>query len=65
MRFAFLDGRIESVCPDQRDETWVVNLKKGIISALQNTQTRLDANTVTVEVRKMFIHLLESYTSTK
>jgi hypothetical protein len=51
LRFAYLDGRVDSVCAEQGDETWVVNIKKGIVSAFQNTQTRLEAATTTVEVR--------------
>jgi hypothetical protein len=50
LRFGFLDGRIDTVCPEQGDETWVVNLKKGIVSAFQNTQNKLDASITTVEV---------------
>ena len=50
LRFAFLDGKVEGVCPETADPTWVVNIKRGILSALQNTQTRLDGSQLTVEV---------------
>ena len=50
MRFAFIDGKVESVCAVSGDDTWVLNIKKGIVSAFQNTQTSLSAKKVTVEV---------------
>lgn len=49
LRFAFLDGQIESICPDE-EESWVLNLKRGILSALQNTMTSLEESIVTREV---------------
>jgi len=39
MSFAFVDGRVESVCPRTDDEPWAANIKRGIISSLQNTMT--------------------------
>lgn len=41
MSFAFVDGRVESVCPRSDDEPWAANIKRGIISSLQNTMTSL------------------------
>lgn len=41
MSFAFVDGRIESICPRSDDETWAVNIRRGILSALQNTMNKL------------------------
>ncbi|XP_060596717.1 uncharacterized protein LOC132750705 [Ruditapes philippinarum] len=37
LRFSFQDGRIETVCPSEREEPWAVNIKKGILSSLQNS----------------------------
>jgi len=39
MSFVFVDGRIDSVCPRADDETWAVNIRRGILSTLQNTMT--------------------------
>jgi len=41
MSFVFIDGRIDSVCPRADDESWAVNIRRGIISTLQNTMTSL------------------------
>jgi hypothetical protein len=46
IRFAMDDGRITSVCPSSDDAVWVVNMKRSILSALQNAfeadQLRVD-----------------------
>jgi len=36
VRFAFDDGRIEHICVDEAESTWVLNVKRGILSAIQN-----------------------------
>jgi hypothetical protein len=36
IRFAMDDGQITSVCPSSDDAVWVVNMKRSILSALQN-----------------------------
>lgn len=41
-RFAFHDGVIGELCPDEAEENWVVNFKRGILSSLQNTMQRFD-----------------------
>ncbi|XP_078574880.1 apolipophorins-like isoform X1 [Branchiostoma floridae x Branchiostoma japonicum] len=37
LRFSFQDGVIPEICPSAEDETWVVNIKRGVLSALQNS----------------------------
>ncbi|XP_078656508.1 apolipophorins-like isoform X3 [Branchiostoma floridae x Branchiostoma belcheri] len=37
LRFSFQDGVIPEICPSAEEETWVVNIKRGILSALQNS----------------------------
>ncbi len=49
LRFAFIDGTVESVCPDPAEKTWVLNIKKAVISAIQNTMTSLTGSTTTTE----------------
>ncbi|XP_053394173.1 apolipophorins-like [Mercenaria mercenaria] len=44
LRFSFQDGRIESVCPAEKEEAWAVNIKKGILSSLQNSMDSFDFN---------------------
>lgn len=43
MAFSFVDGQIDSICPEADDETWAVNIKRGILSAFQNTMTTLQS----------------------
>ncbi|CAI9742360.1 apolipophorins-like [Octopus vulgaris] len=42
LRFSFQDGKIEEVCPMSEEPTWVLNIKRGILSAFQNTMDDLD-----------------------
>lgn len=44
IRFAFQDGKIQEVCPHPKEPTWVLNLKKGILSMFQNTMKRFDVD---------------------
>ncbi len=45
-----MNGRVENVCPSSEEETWVVNVKRAIVSALQNSQHDLNTDTETREV---------------
>lgn len=49
MRFAFHDGFINELCPHDEETVWVANVKRGIISALQNTMPRFDIDHYTKE----------------
>ena len=51
LRFAFLDGRIDNVCPNSQEDTWVLNIKRGILSSLQNTMTDFNKDIKVTEVR--------------
>ncbi|XP_029653133.1 uncharacterized protein LOC115226285 isoform X2 [Octopus sinensis] len=42
LRFSFQDGKIEEVCPMSEESTWVLNIKRGILSAFQNSMDDLD-----------------------
>lgn len=50
LRFDFRDGLIQEICPRNDDQVWVTNFKRGILSALQNTMTRLDLDHKAAEV---------------
>lgn len=50
LRFDFRDGVIEEICPNNDEQVWVMNFKRGILSALQNTMTRLDLDHKATEV---------------
>lgn len=49
LKFAFHDGVISEVCPDEVESTWVLNFKKGLLSALQNSMQRFDVDYNTTE----------------
>lgn len=49
LRFAYQDGLISEVCPDEKESTWTLNFKKGILSTFQNTMTRFDIDHHTTE----------------
>ncbi|XP_076440191.1 uncharacterized protein LOC143279842 [Babylonia areolata] len=42
LRFAFHDGSVTSLCPDDREELWTLNIKRGILSALQNSMRQME-----------------------
>ncbi|XP_074052215.1 uncharacterized protein LOC141495122 [Macrotis lagotis] len=37
LSFVFRDGKIPKVCPQQGDPSWVVNIKRGVLSLLQTS----------------------------
>ncbi|GFO07588.1 microsomal triglyceride transfer protein large subunit [Plakobranchus ocellatus] len=37
LRFSYQDGVVEHICIGNREEPWVMNIKKGILSAFQNS----------------------------
>lgn len=43
-RFSFQDGIIAEVCPPADENTWVLNFKKAILSAIQNSMRRFDVD---------------------
>lgn len=48
-RFSFHDGIIAEICPDDGENNWVLNLKKGVLSMLQNSMFRFDIDHKGVE----------------
>lgn len=50
LKFTFDDGLIQELCPDRREPVWVLNLKRGILSMLQNNMRRFDIDHRTEEV---------------
>lgn len=50
LRFAFQDGRIGDICPSAGETTWALNIKRGILSAFQNSMSSLKENTHVHEV---------------
>nr|QGV11544.1 Vg4 [Tetrastichus brontispae] len=44
LRFAFDDGLVRELCPSAADEVWALNVKRGVLSMLQNTMLRFDVD---------------------
>ena len=51
MRFSFQDGVTEAICPYDEESKWALNLKKGILSAFQNSMDNLEKDFKGTEVR--------------
>lgn len=41
LRFSFQDGRIDQLCPSADESIWALNVKRGLLSAFQNTMVDL------------------------
>ena len=50
MLFSFQDGHIEHVCPSVDEPVWSLNIKRAILSALQNSMQDLTASQKVFEV---------------
>ncbi|WP_316576854.1 hypothetical protein, partial [Klebsiella pneumoniae] len=46
LKFSFQDGMIENICSDVTEPTWVLNIKRGLLSTFQNTMTQSEAENV-------------------
>ena len=54
LHFSFQDGSVEELCPSN-DPLWVLNIKRGILSAFQNTMHDLhSAREKRHEVRRKY-----------
>ena len=49
--FSFQDGQIEHICPSVDEPVWSLNVKRGILSAMQNSMRDLAASQLVFEVR--------------
>ncbi|GFS01680.1 apolipophorin [Elysia marginata] len=52
LRFSYQDGAVEHICTATREEPWVMNVKKGVLSAFQNNMDDLskDQNVTETDV---------------
>lgn len=55
LRFSFQDGIMEELCPLPEESEWVLNIKKGILSSLQNTMDSFKTEQGLVEVSSRLI----------
>ncbi|XP_067679783.1 uncharacterized protein [Haliotis asinina] len=42
LRFSFQDGVVEELCPTFGETTWALNIKRGLLTAVQNSMDRID-----------------------
>nr|CAD7398658.1 unnamed protein product [Timema cristinae] len=50
MRFSFNDGIVTELCPHAEETSWVLNFKRGVLSAFQNSMERFDIDFDGIEV---------------
>ena len=50
LRFSYQDGVVDHVCAGNREEPWTLNIKKGILSAFQNSMDDLSKSQNITEV---------------
>ncbi|KAG1669608.1 Apolipophorin [Nymphon striatum] len=50
LRFSFQDGKIEEICPSSDESSWVLNVKRGILTVFQNSMDNLDKDQTLEEV---------------
>ena len=56
MTFSYFKGQIKEICSTVDEETWVTNIKRGVLSAFQNVLLEEnDANTVIEEVKLVLL----------
>ncbi|XP_041357844.1 uncharacterized protein LOC121374798 [Gigantopelta aegis] len=49
LRFSFQDGVIEDLCPSDDEEPWALNVKRGVLTVLQNSMDNTDQDQTTKE----------------
>lgn len=57
LRFSFQDGIMEDLCPRPEESAWVLNIKKGILTSLQNSMDSFKTEQNIVEVSFYSPHL--------
>lgn len=48
--FGLQDGKVEQVCAHQDDDIWIVNVKRGVVSMMQNSLEDLSSSSFIHEV---------------
>lgn len=48
--FSFQDGQVEHMCPSVDEPIWALNIKRGILSAMQNSMQDLAVSQLVFEV---------------
>lgn len=60
LAFSFQDGVVAELCTSKQEKTWVLNVKRGILSALQNSMDDLKTDQTIMEVGQIpkFIYVI-------
>jgi hypothetical protein len=65
LQFAFQDGQIEHLCSHPEEPSWVTNVKRGILSMLQNTMEDWNYEGIVQEVIDIYVDFLWLYTTNR
>lgn len=57
--FSFQDGQIEHMCPSVDEPIWALNIKRGILSAIQNSMSDLSVSQLVFEVSSLDYFVLK------
>lgn len=63
LHFAYIDGEVKHVCALKAEPNWVLNVKRGIISMIQNTMPSLTKSHAGQEVSYSYAVLFYSKNS--
>src|SRR5271156_3572649 len=56
LQFSYQNGKIESICSDEQNSVWVLNVKRGLLSMLQNTMDKGQQMSHTVQEVTVTLH---------
>lgn len=60
LSFSWQDGTVDSLCPEQDEPVWVVNIKRSVISMLQHTAQSIEVAQSHVLEVQFFPSLIDS-----
>lgn len=55
LRFAFYDGVVGELCPEDAEDLWALNMKRGVLASFQNSMRQLDHEEHIREVREITV----------
>ena len=63
LRFSFQDGVVEDLCPAEGENVWALNIKRGVLTVLQNSMDSLEHDQRVQEVGKVWGLVLEVHSN--
>ena len=55
LHFALSAGKVTDVCPEEAEPVWALNIKRAILSSLQNTMADYGSAVTVTEVRVLLL----------